>query len=73
MYNSYAVFKSLIPLPQVQIGVVASIADGVASITLPGGQVITARGSATVGQSVFVKDGVIDAVAPVLPLVAISI
>ena len=40
-----------------------------ATITLPGGGVLQARGQATVGQRVFVRDGVIEGEAPALTYV----
>ena len=45
-------------------GEVKAVDAGVATIMLPGGGVIQARGQATVGQRVFVRDGVIEGPAP---------
>ena len=49
--------------------VALSVADGVATVTLPGGGVIQARGTATVGQRVFVCNGAIEGPAPALTYV----
>ena len=45
------------------------VSGGVATITLPGGGVLQARGEATAGQRVFVRDGVIEGEAPTLTYV----
>ncbi|WP_390211430.1 hypothetical protein [Undibacterium danionis] len=42
-------------------------------IQLPGGAYITARGVSTVGNKVFVRDGVIEGVAPTLTVVTVEI
>ena len=41
------------PDQPLEVGEVTAIAGGVATVTLPGGGVIQARGTATVGQRVF--------------------
>ena len=43
------------------------------TVQLPGGGTVRARGSAAVGDRVFVRDGVLEAVAPNLPLEIIEI
>jgi hypothetical protein len=52
---------------------VTEVADGVVTVQLPGGGVVKARGSAALGQKVFVRDGAVEAVAPSLPLELIEI
>ena len=42
-------------------------------MVLPGGGLIRARGEATVGETVFVRDDVIEGVAPSLPMEIIDI
>ena len=66
MPNAYREFMALMPL---EVGEVTAIAGGVATVTLPGGGVIQARGTATVGQRVFVRNGAIEGPAPALTYV----
>lgn len=73
MRNLYKVFRDLIPEPALQVGTVLSVSGGVASLELPGGGILKARGEATVGQRVFVRDGVIESAAPNLPVELIEI
>lgn len=73
MSNLFRRFLDMIPDPALQVGTVASIADGIATVTLPGGGTINARGSATVGQAVFVRGGVIEGPAPDLPVELIDV
>jgi len=73
MSNIYTQFKRLIPDAPLLVGIVTSYADGVATIELPDGGVITARGSASISDSVFVRDGVIEGTAPDLTAVEITV
>ncbi|HEY0953971.1 MAG TPA: hypothetical protein VGE36_04390 [Roseateles sp.] len=73
MSNLYAEFRRLLPNQPLQVGQVVAVAGGVATIELPGGGRIQARGDATTGQTVFCRDGVIEGEAPDLPIVAITI
>ena len=73
MRNLYKVFRDLIPEPALQVGTVLSVSGGVASLELPGGGVLKARGDATTGQRVFVRGGVIEGAAPDLPVELIEI
>lgn len=73
MTNLFKQFLDLIPDPALQIGTVASISNNIATITLPGGGTLTARGEATVGQQVFVRSGVIEGSAPQLPVEIIEV
>lgn len=67
--NPYRQFLDLMPKRPLQVGTVSAVAGGVATITLPGGGVLQARGEATAGQRVFVRDGVIEGEAPNLTYV----
>ena len=67
--NPYRVFIDLLPARPLQVGTVSAVAGGVATITMPGGGTLQARGQATVGQRVFVRDGVIEGEAPTLTYV----
>lgn len=72
MTNLFKGLMALLPNPALQVGDVTDYADGVATITLPGGGVTTARGSATVGDRVFFRDSVIEGTAPTLTLEVIE-
>ncbi len=73
MHNLYEQFRQLIPDPPLQAGTVVGVGSGVVTVALPGGGLIRARGNATVGQTVFVRDEVIEGIAPSLPLELIDI
>jgi hypothetical protein len=73
MPNLLAEFRSLLPGSPLLVGDVLSIDGGVAIVELPDGSTISARGQATIGQRVFVRDGAIEGVAPALAAVAIEI
>ena len=73
MRNLFKQLQDLIPQPPLQVGVVASVTAGVATVTLPGGGTLQARGTATVGQTVFVRDGLIEGQAPSLTIEVITI
>lgn len=62
--NAFAIFQSLLKRPRLLIGSVASVSGGTATITLLDGSTVQARGTATVGSKVFVRDGVIEGPAP---------
>ena len=65
--NLFKQFLDLIPPRPLEVGTVQSIIpSGIANIELPGGGVLKARGEATQGQRVFVRDGVIEGPAPEL-------
>ena len=69
MPNAYREFMALMPDQPLEVGEVTAIAGGVATVTLPGGGVIQACGTATVGQRVFVRNGAIEGPAPALTYV----
>lgn len=71
--NVYRVFQELFPDPPLQTGTVAAVSGDIVRVTLPGGGVIQARGVATVGQRVFVRDGVIEGEAPALTVISIEV
>ena len=73
MHNLYEQFRQLIPDPPLLAGTVVGVGAGVVTVALPGGGLIRARGNATVGQTVFVRDEVIEGIAPSLPLELIDI
>ena len=73
MHNLYEQFRQLIPETPLQAGMVVGVGSGVITVALPGGGLIRARGSAAVGQKVFVSDDAIEGVAPSLMLEIIEI
>ena len=73
MTNLFRDFANLFPDPQLQVATVAAVSGELATVTLPGGGVLQVRGAATVGQKVFIRNGVIEAEAPSLPLVTLEI
>ena len=66
MPNLYKQFMDLQSPKPLEVGTVAFVINGVASVDLPGGGRLQARGSAQAGQRVFVRDGVIEGEAPSL-------
>lgn len=66
--NLFTRWRDLFAAGPLQVGKVTAYAGGVATLTLPSGGTLRALGQATVGQSVYVRDGVIQAPAPDLPV-----
>lgn len=64
MINFQKQFLALLPQRPLLVGTVMAVGGGTALVELPGGIHIHARGVATVGQRVFVRDGAIEGVAP---------
>ncbi|WP_236102184.1 hypothetical protein [Methylotetracoccus oryzae] len=56
-----------------QEGTVVAVEAATVTVALPGGGQIKVCGSVEVGQTVFVRDGVVESVAPSLPVVLIEI
>lgn len=73
MRNLYEQFRQLIPESPLQAGTVIEIGSGVVTVALPGGGLLRARGNAAVGQKVFVRDDVVEGIAPSLTLEIIGI
>ena len=73
MHNLYQQFRALLPEPPLQVGTVIEVTGGVVTMQLPGGGLLKARGNAQVGQKVFVRDAVVEAIAPNLTLELIDI
>lgn len=71
--NLYRMLKGILPDPQLQVGTVTAVSNGVATVEVPGGGQLKARGSATVGTRVFVRDGVIEGTAPSLSTIYIEV
>lgn len=75
MRNLYQEFQKLIPQPALHVGTVESVTGNVANVRLPGGDTLIARGadSTFINQKVFVKNNVIEGLAPNLPTEIIEI
>ncbi len=73
MHNLYEQFRQLIPDPPLQAGTVVAVGSGVVTVAMPGGGLIKARGSAAIGQNVFVRDDAVEGIAPALTLELIEI
>lgn len=66
MPNLYKQFIDLQSPKLLLVGAVAFVVNGIATINLPGGGRLQARGPAQAGQRVFVRDGAIEGEAPIL-------
>ncbi len=73
MHNVYQQFRQLLPDPPLQAGTVTAWAPASSRCNCPVAAILTARGDAQVGQTVFVRDDVIEGVAPSLTLEVIEI
>lgn len=73
MSNLFKAFTDLLPARPLQVGIVLSVSGGFATVELPGGGILQARGAATAGQRVFVRDGLIEVAAPNLPIEVIEV
>lgn len=73
MHNPFRQFLELLPARPLQVGTVASVLGEVSVVELPGGGSIQARGQATVGMRVWVRDGVIEGEAPALTYVSATV
>lgn len=73
MANLFRQFLDLIPDPALQTGQVIDITDDIATVELPGGGTLKARGNTSIGASVFVRNGVIEGDAPALSVSIIEI
>ena len=73
IYNPYKRLLGLLPSRSVQVGVVVAYADGEATVELLGGSTIKARGVVAVADTVYVRDNVIEAPAPDLPVEIIEV
>ena len=69
MPNLYKQFMDLQSPKPLLVGTVAFVINGVATVNLPGGGRLQARGPAQAGQRVFVRDGAIEGEAPSLTYV----
>ena len=73
MRNVFKEFTDIFPPAPLQVGTVTAVSGSACTVQLPGGGVLQVRGDASVGQRVFLRDGVIEGQAPDLPVVVIEI
>lgn len=72
--NLYRQLRELLPEPALTVATVASThTDGTVTVTYPGGAQQRVRGTATVGQNVFVRAGQIEGAAPALTTITIEV
>ncbi|MDZ4237979.1 MAG: hypothetical protein U1A81_07465 [Hydrogenophaga sp.] len=71
--NPYKAFLDLLPGRPLEVGTVVAITGDVATIELPGGGQLQARGQSTVGARVFVRDGLIEGEAPTLTYITAEV
>ncbi len=73
MSNLFTEFKRLIPSAPLLVGTITAVDVGGATVELPDGATIRARGEGAVDDVVFVRDGLIEGQAPSLSVVEIEI
>lgn len=71
--NIFKLFKQLLPDPPLLVGEVIASSGGTVIVEMPGGGRVEARGSASVGAKVFVRDGALEGNAPDLPVEVIEV
>lgn len=71
--NLWRRLKQIMPDAPLLVGEVDSVSSYGAVVLLPDGSPVAVRGDTTVGQQVFIRDGVIEGLAPSLTLVLIEI
>lgn len=72
-YNLYQRLRAIFPAARLQVGSVTAVDGGTVTVQLPDGGLNNARGSAAIGDQVYIRDGVIEGAAPSLPVVYIEI
>ena len=73
MTNLYKRLLDLLPTKPLQVGEVTKVYAGMVTVALPGGGSIQALGVASIGARVFVRDGRVEGIAPLLPVVVIQV
>lgn len=73
MPNIFREFLNLLPQRPLQVGTVLAVSGSQCSVELPGGGILQARGTASVGAQVFVRDGLIEGAAPSLTITTIEV
>lgn len=73
MPNLFKQFLRLIPDPSLQVGIITQVVGNSVTVELPDEGTLTVIGSGTVGQSVFIRGGVVVDDAPSLPVDIIEV
>lgn len=73
MRNPYTRLRELLAAPPLQVGTVTDTSAGTATIELPDGSHIQARGAANIGDNVYVRGDLIEATAPALSIVTVEV
>lgn len=73
MRNLLTQLKEILGSPPLLVGTVAAVDGEIVKVQLPGTGVVSARGSAQLGDKVYVRDGVIEGPAPDLPIHTIEV
>ena len=73
MFNPYTRLRNLFPEPRLLVGTVTATAAETATVALPDSSLIHVRGVAAVGDPVYVRNGVIEGLAPALTVVEIEV
>jgi hypothetical protein len=71
--NPYARFLALQPPKRRQVGEVIAVAGNLLTVELPSGGVLQAIGQASMGDQVYVRDGVVEGIAPVLTYITAEV
>lgn len=71
--NLWKRLRQLLPEPPLLVGQVVAVTSYGVTVELPDGSMIKARGAATIGSKVFIRNGIIEGAAPTLPIVLIEI
>ncbi len=69
MRNPFVELRELLAPPPLQVGTVTGYAAGTATVTLPGGGTLQARGEANIGDAVYVRGDLIEGIAPARTIV----
>lgn len=71
--NLHRQFLGLLPQRPLQVGTVLAASGSQCTVEMPGGGRLQARGTTSVGAQVFVRDGVVEGVAPSLIITPIEV
>lgn len=71
--NLWKRLKQLLPDAPLLVGEVVAVSSYGATVELPDGSLVAVRGEASVSDQVFIRDGVIEGLAPALTPVLIEI
>jgi hypothetical protein len=71
--NLFRAFEKLLPRRPLEMGVVRGIGEDGLRVELMSGAEVRARGEASIGSRVFVRDGVCEGPAPTLPVLYVEV